>query len=88
MCIYNTIRIYFFCILSKLFKHQTLFKQADLDFSTYKDLSPERCLASDTTFSELTVVFILEMSVGKFRKIETAEAIYRKEKKFCEQPTK
>ena len=49
--------------------------------NTYKDLSPDRCLASDNTHSELMTVFILEMRVGKFLKIETAEAICRIKKK-------
>jgi len=44
---------------------------------TYKDLSPDRCLASVNTLSELTVVFILEIREGKFLYIETAEAICR-----------
>ena len=44
--------------------------------NTYNDLSL-RCCASDITQSELTAVVILEIRVGKLRKIETAEAIYR-----------
>ena len=42
--------------------------------NTYNDLSPARCCASDITKSELTAVVILEIRVGKLRKIETAEA--------------
>ena len=45
--------------------------------NTYNDLSPARFCASDITQSELTAVVILEIRVGKLRKIETAEAIYR-----------
>ena len=41
------------------------------------DFSPERCLASDITSSELTDGFILAMRMGKFRNIETAEATCR-----------
>lgn len=50
--------------------------------STYNDLSPDRCSASDITHSEFTDVVILEIRVGKFRKIETAEAIYRLKTKY------
>ena len=49
--------------------------------NTYNDLSPARCCASDITQSELTAVVILEIRVGKLRKIETAEAIYRQKTK-------
>ena len=41
------------------------------------DVSPERCLASDITSSELIDGFILAMRMGKFRNIETAEATCR-----------
>lgn len=58
-------------------------------YNTYKDLSPDRCLASVITCSALTVVFILEMRVGKYLKIETAEAICRsKQKRIVQFKTK
>ena len=50
--------------------------------NTYNDLSPARCSASDITHSEFTDVVIFEIRVGKFRKIETAEAIYRLKTKY------
>ena len=50
--------------------------------NTYNGLSPVRCLANDITHSEFTDVVILEIRVGKFRKIATAEAIYRLKTKY------
>ena len=38
--------------------------------NTYNDLSPARCCASDITQSELTAVVILEIRVGKLRKLK------------------
>ena len=47
--------------------YQNTFQKRCLILSTYKDLSPESCFARDTTVSELTVVFIFEISMGKLR---------------------
>lgn len=51
-------------------------------FSIYNDFFLDRCSVSDIIYFEFIDVVILEIRVGKFRKIEIVEVIYRLKIKY------